>query len=139
MRRPGRIDMVLQVLPPDAETITRMVHEFVGKDLEKNPNLTGIGETLSGFAPAYIKEACSRARLEALRRTGNMNSQISGEDLDTVAKEVKAEKDMFVGEDDTDQKNVKDMGTLAAGLTAAGKVMADSLAKAQGSAAKTVQ
>lgn len=131
MRRPGRIDMVLQVLPPDAETITRMVKAFVKDSLEPDSDLTGIGNTLSGFAPAYIKEACGRARLEALRRTGNLNSLINGEDLDTVAKEVAAEKLMFTGVDD-DSTKANDFDALADGLSAAGIVMKKSLRKAMG-------
>lgn len=122
MRRPGRIDMVLQVLPPDAETIARMVKVFLAGNLEENSDLSGIGTTLTGFAPAYIREACGRARLEALRRTGNLNSLINGEDLHTVAKEVRAERDMFVGVEDSEDK-ATDISTLAEGFNAAGKIM----------------
>jgi transitional endoplasmic reticulum ATPase len=122
MRRPGRIDMVLQVLPPDAETIGRMVKAFVGEGLEHETNLDGIGTTLSGFAPAYIKEACGRARLEALRRTGNLKSLISGADLETVAQEVAAEKHMFTGPED-DQEAISDASTMAKGFEAASVVM----------------
>lgn len=104
MRRPGRIDMVLQVLPPDAEAITRMVKSFAEGSLEPNANLTGISKVLEGFAPAYIKEACSRAKLETLRRTGRMDAKINGDDLTTVAKEVAAERTMFVAnEEDTNK------------------------------------
>ena len=130
MRRPGRIDMVLQVLPPDAETITRMVKSFVGTGLEQDADLSGIGETLSGFAPAYIREACGRARLEALRRTGNLKSLITGEDLDTVAKEVAAERKMFIGEDETQTNTDREVTALADGFSAAGTIMKKSLAKA---------
>lgn len=130
MRRPGRIDMVLQVLPPDAETISRMVKVFVGDGLEPNSNLAGIGETLTGFAPAYIREACGRARLEALRRTGNLKSLINGDDLATVAAEVKAEKEMFTGSGDDTHESTVQMNSLADGLTAAGKIMKGALTKA---------
>jgi len=130
MRRPGRIDMVLQVLPPDAETITRMVKAFVGPGLEPKADLEGIGQTLANFPPAYIREACGRARLEALRRTGNMTSLISGEDLNTVAKEVAAEKKMFTGEEE-DTTAAAEFDALADGLSAAGIMMKKSLRKAQ--------
>lgn len=112
MRRPGRIDMVLQVLPPDAETISRMVQSFVGAGLSKGTDLTGIGTVLEGFAPAYIKEACGRARLEALRRTGNLNAPITGDDLTVVAKEVATERNLFVAneEDNTRPTGLSDIG-----------------------------
>lgn len=128
MRRPGRIDMVLQVLPPDAETISRMVKSFVGAGLDPKADLTGVSNVLEGYAPAYIKEACGRARLEALRRTGTLNAPINGEDLKTVAMEVAAERNMFIA-------NEVD-NTKAQGLAEVGKgfsVMANIINKAAGS------
>lgn len=105
MRRPGRIDLVLQVLPPDEETITRMAHAFSRSGLEPGSDLTDFATTLVGLAPAYIKEAVSRARLEALRRTGRGDALISGEDLAVVAREVKAEKDLFAPKEEKDVKD----------------------------------
>jgi transitional endoplasmic reticulum ATPase len=78
MRRPGRIDLIMQVLPPDAETVERMVRHFSKHGLEPAADLTGIGKVLEGLAPAYVKEAVGRARLEALRRTGDKDSLING-------------------------------------------------------------
>lgn len=133
MRRPGRIDMVMQVLAPDAETITRMVKSFVGEGLDPKADLTEISTVLSGYAPAYIKEACGRARLEALRRTGKYDAAITGEDLAAVAKEVAAEKQMFSvpTEDETvNTANANDVNAIATGFAAASKVMKDAVAKA---------
>jgi transitional endoplasmic reticulum ATPase len=116
MRRPGRIDLIMQVLPPDAETVERMVRHFSRHGLESNADLTGIGKVLEGLAPAYVKEAVGRARLEALRRTGDKDSLISGEDLEAVAKEVRAEKDMFSEKKD---ENPHGPETVARGFEAA--------------------
>jgi transitional endoplasmic reticulum ATPase len=127
MRRPGRIDMVLQVLPPDAETITRMVKSFVGTSLAQNADLTGISKVLEGFAPAYIKEACGRARLEALRRTGNFNDPINGDDLKTVAQEVAAERNLFVA-NEADNTKVTGLADVGKGFS----VMASIINKAAG-------
>lgn len=131
MRRPGRIDMVLQVQPPDAETVTRMVKAFLGESLEKDANLTGIGEVLDGFAPAYVKEACGRARLEALRRTGNLKSLINGDDLATVAREVKSEKDLFTDSEPDDGTQERDGDALAKGFLAAGRIMENTIKNAK--------
>ena len=131
MRRPGRIDMVLQVLPPDAETIGRMVTQFVGAGLEPGSNLTGIGEALSGFAPAYIREATGRARLEALRRTGNLKSLINGEDLEIVAKEVAAEKKLFADSEPSDNVDLNGLSALANGFQGASELLNHTLNKAR--------
>lgn len=121
MRRPGRIDLILQVLPPDAPTVDRMVRSFVGETLEKDANLDGISTTLQGFAPAYVKEACGRAKLEALRRTGNVNAQISGDDLNVVAQEVKAERELFVSSEADDSP--ADLRVASDGFRAVSNIM----------------
>lgn len=120
MRRPGRIDLILQVLPPDEETVGRMVHHFSREGLEPNADLGGIGRELAGLAPAYVREAVGRARLEALRRTGNAHSLINGEDLEAVAKEVRAEKDMFETKVEKDEGHAE---RVASGFAAAANVI----------------
>lgn len=119
MRRPGRIDVVLQVLPPDAEAVDRMVREFAGKMLEENADLTGITTTLAGFAPAYIREAVERAQMESLRRTGKAFSPINGDDLTLVAKEVVAENLLF-REEAKDTNRVK---VVAEGFQAMSEIL----------------
>jgi transitional endoplasmic reticulum ATPase len=121
MRRPGRIDLILQVLPPDAETIGRMVYSFSRQGLEPDANLKGITDQLEGLAPAYVKEAVGRARLEALRRTGSKDSLINGDDLEAVAKEVKAEKELFSKGDTT--PDVAGIEKVASGFAAAASVL----------------
>lgn len=110
MRRPGRIDLVLEVLPPDAETVTRMIQSFANGKLEDNTDLTNASHTLAGEAPARVRETVGRAKLESLRRTGDPKAKISGTDLEAVAHEVKAEGNLFKkNEGPTDHKNVTAM------------------------------
>lgn len=91
MMRPGRIDLVLEVNPPDAETVVRMINKFSNDTLESNIDLTAVSELLAGHIPAQIRETISRSKLESLRRTGNPEAKITATDLGAVAKEVKAE------------------------------------------------
>lgn len=95
MRRPGRIDLILQVDPPDAETVERMIRSFSGANLEEGADLAKASEILAGETPARIREAVGRAKLEALRRTGDPSAKINGEDLAVVAEEVKGEGLLF--------------------------------------------
>ncbi len=95
MRRPGRIDLVLEVLPPDADTVIRMIKHFAHGNLDSKADLTKTSQILAGETPARIRETISRAKLESLRRTGNSEAKIDGVDLETVAYEVKAEGDLF--------------------------------------------
>jgi transitional endoplasmic reticulum ATPase len=95
MRRPGRIDLVLEVNPPDAETVQRMLVAFCGKRLQKGTDLSEASAILNGEIPARIKEAVERAGMESLRRTGDPLAPISGTDLVSVAHEVIAESKLF--------------------------------------------
>ncbi|TSC81980.1 MAG: hypothetical protein G01um101419_699 [Parcubacteria group bacterium Gr01-1014_19] len=133
MRRPGRIDLVVSVLPPDAETVKKMVRIFAGGSLEEGTDLTGVGEVLTGEIPARIKEAVNRAELEATRRTGDVKSKITGADLEAVAREVKTECDLFNNKMST---NTQDASTLAEGFAQAGAVMKQVVQNAKQAAGK---
>ncbi len=121
MRRPGRIDLVVPVHAPDADTVVRMVEMFAGKLLAPNTDLSGVGAILAGEIPARVKEAVNRAELEANRRTGDVNAKITGADLEAVAREVKAEGEMFRNQ--VAGGNTNDMSKLADGLVNAGQAM----------------
>ncbi len=95
MRRPGRIDLVLEVQPPDEETVGVMIREFAGDMLDKKADISEAQKILAGEVPARVREVVGRARLESLRRTGNLNSEFTAADLAAVAKEVKAESRLF--------------------------------------------
>ena len=83
------------VTPPDAEAVIRMVERFAGNVLAPNTDLTEVGEVMSGKIPAQIREVINRAKLEALRRTGSADSQITGQDLVEVARELLTETELF--------------------------------------------
>lgn len=125
MRRPGRIDLVVPVLPPDPETVVKMVEVFAGKLLAPKTDLTGVGAILAGEIPARVKEVVNRAELEANRRTGDVNAKITGEDLEAVAREVKAEGEMFRNQ--VAGGNANDVSKLAEGFVQAGQAMQKSL------------
>lgn len=125
MRRPGRIDLVLEVLPPDADTVIRMIKQFSKGTLDPKIDLTVVSEILAGETPARIRETIGRAKLESLRRTGKPNAKISGSDLEAVAHEVKAEANLFLrNETHTDPHNVK---AIADGFASAATVMRKSV------------
>lgn len=96
MLRPGRVDLPLEVLPPDKEAVIRMIKSFAGDMLADGVDLASVAEMLSGETPARVRETVKRARLESLRRTGR-KVKITAEDLLAVAKEVKREATLFKG------------------------------------------
>lgn len=66
MLRPGRLDAVISIDPPDAEAVQRLIH-FYGKDLiEQDADLERVGRKLAGSTPAVIREVVERAKLTSL-------------------------------------------------------------------------
>ncbi len=123
MRRPGRIDVVLDIMPPNAETVGRMVKAFAGDALDPNADLTEVSKKLDGKIPACIREAVRRARLEALRRTGNADAKITTEDLLATAEEVVKEDGLFRP---TEKDEHPSVAAFARGLRTAGDVLLSS-------------
>ncbi len=92
MMRPGRVDLVLRVPPPDAATVIRMVRRFGGSKICPHTDLTELGEVLKDESPARIREVLRRSTLEVLRRTGNIKQLAIGTDLVNIAHEVVQER-----------------------------------------------
>lgn len=66
--RPGRIDAVIPVRPPDAAAAVRLVQLYSRGRLAEGTDLAGIGVKLDGKIPAVIREVVERAKLEAIGR-----------------------------------------------------------------------
>lgn len=125
MRRPGRIDLILEVLSPDAETVVRMIKHFANGNLDEAADLTEVSQLLAGEPPARIRETIGRAKLEALRRTGNPKAKANGTDLAAVAREVKAEASLFQKGDEHPVHH--DVKAIADGLECAAVAMRKSV------------
>lgn len=68
MLRPGRLDAVIHVAPPDAKAAEKLIRIY-GRDLiADTEDLTAAGAALQGQIPAFIREAVERAKLYAISR-----------------------------------------------------------------------
>ena len=113
MRRPGRLDVVVPVGPPDAEAATRMIALYAGGRLKMGADLTEVGELLSGKTPAVLREVVERAKrtsivMAALRDEGKPD-QIDGEALTRAAKGMKRHLDLLEGKPDDVQHPVDNL------------------------------
>lgn len=66
--RPGRIDAIIPVLPPDAAAANRLVLMYAGKSLAKDVDWDLVGSALDGLTPATIREVVERSKLAAIGR-----------------------------------------------------------------------
>lgn len=96
MIRPGRIDVIIPVAPPDAKAAERLVRLYA-KDqdgnslLVDNADLTNVGVTLDGRIPAVIRETVERSKLAAISHLEDHEPlRLSPQDLLLAAKELEA-------------------------------------------------
>lgn len=84
MVRPGRIDVALNILPPDSEAAQRLVKTYLGSMFnDKNGDLEEMGNALAGLIPAVIREICERSKLSSISRLGTVptDSSINADDV----------------------------------------------------------
>lgn len=83
--RPGRLDAVIPVRPPDAGAAQRLMRLYAGEKIAPEESLVEVGEILSGQIPAVIREVVERAKLAAIARAGNASFQLEDKDLKVAA------------------------------------------------------
>lgn len=89
MMRPGRLDAVISVEPPDAEACIRLIQLYARGRLEEGTDLTKVGERLAGQIPATIREVVERSKLAAIgRKKPNEELRLHGKDLEVAAKQM---------------------------------------------------
>ena len=64
--RPGRLDAVISIDPPDAATVEKLIRHYGGAELPEDVSLVRTGELLSGQIPATVAEIVKRAKLSML-------------------------------------------------------------------------
>lgn len=92
MLRPGRLDAVISVRPPDAESVTRLIRIYGRNLVRQDEDLTEIGAILAGQIPATIREVVERSKLSAI---GRGDTQVSSRDLVTAANGMKHHLDLL--------------------------------------------
>lgn len=83
MVRPGRLDAVIDIGPPDAEAVQRILRLYAGDTIADDTDLSLVGKRLEGAIPAVIAEVVNRAKLAqlAMLPTGHLVEEISEEAL----------------------------------------------------------
>lgn len=81
--RPGRLDAVINVTPPDAKAVERLIRVYGGNMIKPETDLTAVGEKLKGTIPAVVVEVVKRAKLSqlSLQKPGSVVNTLSAEAL----------------------------------------------------------
>lgn len=65
--RPGRLDAVIHVLPPDAVAVEQLLRMYGRNLIPENADLIQVSRLLSGTIPAVIRECAERAKLSQIK------------------------------------------------------------------------
>lgn len=96
MLRPGRLDAVVPVRPPDDLAVGRLIRLYGRGLIDDNADLTEVGKLLQGKIPAVIREVVERSKLSAVTRTkGQEDFRLTGDDLVSAAKSMLAQIDLI--------------------------------------------
>jgi len=82
MLRPGRLDAIISIRPPDAEAVQRLIMQYSRGQLAIQneadmETLCAVGQKLAGKVPAVIRECVERAKLSALKLSGGQDTVIT--------------------------------------------------------------
>jgi hypothetical protein len=84
--RPGRLDAVITLRAPNAETVQKLLRYYAAGLLPDSEQLGSVGKELEGQIPASIRECVERAKLGMIGRNAETLAEI---DLLTAAKTMK--------------------------------------------------
>ena len=95
MLRPGRLDAVIDVTPPDAAAVEKLLRLYGGESIPSSTKLTAAAKLLDGQIPAIIAEVVKRAKLVQLRlqpvgeRVGTLSEEALTEAAATMNAQIK--------------------------------------------------
>lgn len=108
MLRPGRLDAVIEVSPPDAAAVTKLIRKYGGAVIDPAAKLDRVGEVMQGNIPAVIAEVVKRAKLSqlSLQEPGTALNVISEDALLDAAHTMKRQLELL------NRERVKELPTI---------------------------
>lgn len=101
MLRPGRLDAVISVRPPDKEAVQRLLRLYGRGLIPKEEDLSSVGKKLEGLIPALIREVVERSKLSAINRLAD------GETLEIFQTDLLAATETMIAQNKLVNPNVK--------------------------------
>lgn len=100
MIRPGRLDAIIKVTPPDATAAIKLVRAYAGSLLSEDIDLTQAGIELNGQIPAVIAEVVQRSKMYAIATATGEEIALSAQNITDAARGMKAHLDLLNQEDE---------------------------------------
>lgn len=93
--RPGRLDAVINVLPPDAKAAEKLLRLYGRGLIPANADLSEVSRLLDGKIPAVIRECAERAKLSAIKLGLEGKMILTGEALTDAARTMQDQLDLL--------------------------------------------
>lgn len=85
MLRPGRLDAIIEVTPPDAEAVEKLLRLYGRGLIPESTKLATVSRKLAGNIPAVIRECIERAKLSAIKLSDGNQVMLSQEAIEDAA------------------------------------------------------
>jgi transitional endoplasmic reticulum ATPase len=97
MLRPGRLDSIIEVTPPDEDAAERLLRFYGGEAINPEEDLSAAAKKLAGTIPATIAEVVKRAKLAqlGLQERGTKVVNLTAEALDRAAFTMKTQNELL--------------------------------------------
>lgn len=97
MLRPGRLDAVIDVTPPDQKAVEKLLRAYGGESIAQDVDLSEPSKILAGRIPAVIAEVVKRAKLTqlSLQAPGTKVTSITSEALCAAAQSMEAQLELL--------------------------------------------
>lgn len=133
MMRPGRLDAIIPIRPPDQEAAGRLVQLYARGLLRAGEDLSEVARKLDGMIPAVVREVVERAKLAAVNRLADENAdgelELRARDLELAADSM-IEHLAFLRDRPVDSRS-----RLEKGMAIMGDEMAKAIDRAMGGSA----
>lgn len=120
MLRPGRLDAVIEVLPPDAKAVGKLLRLYGKEAIDADTDLSAAAEQLAGEIPAVIAEVVKRAKLAqlAMQEPGQKVTKLSEQALFASASSMSQQLKLLKDRTSEKPKEVSDVAEALAAVFA---------------------
>jgi transitional endoplasmic reticulum ATPase len=88
--RPGRLDTIIHVTPPDASAVDRLIRLYGRGCVSEKLDFSEVASTLAGCTPAVVRETVEKAKLFAVMRQPEATRlSVTASDLEEAARLMK--------------------------------------------------
>lgn len=116
--RPGRLDAIISVRPPDIEAVERLVRLYGRGQLAEGTDISAAVKLLDGQIPAVIREVVERAKLASIARVHKEGGShaLTGSDLYISANTMTNHLKLLAPREEDTRSDVEKAAAILAGI-----------------------